>query len=363
MKIMDRYLFMNFVVAYLICFVSLVGLYIVIDMFSNVDELLEDRAGTLVFLRRVATYYGVHSFEYFARLSPVITMIAAMTTLANLHRHNEIVAMLAAGIPTRRALVPILAGVMLVVGLGVLNREFVLPHYSLVLQRRHEDIDAKRAVQPSMQIDKDQVLFQASAAYRQEKRIENVNITLPVEIAGSLQEVHCREAYHRTDPANGAQGWILVEPEPALDLTASNGKVRRLASGETFVESNVTFEDMIRRSHWKSFAGTLELVRLLQREEIKDPQEVRILIHNRLMDPVIHLLLVLIGIPFVLQWERRNVYAGIAVAMGLCGAFFVAISAAGYIASYGYFDAVFAAWAPVFLFGPIAMALSNRIGT
>lgn len=363
MKIMDRYLFMNFVVSYFICFVSLVGLYVVIDMFSNVDEFLEDRTGTLLFVRRVAIYYGVHSFEYFARLSPVITMIAAMTTLANLHRHNELVAMLAAGIPTRRVLVPVFAGAVFVVSLVVVNHEILLPHFSLTLQRRHEDIEATRAVQPSMQIDKDQVLFQASTAYRQERRIENVNITFPVEIAGSLQEVHCREAYYRPDPKTGAMGWVLINPEPPLDLSASNGKIRTLESGETFVESNITFEDMIRRPHWKNYAGTAELVRLLQREEVKDPQDVRVMIHNRLMDPLIHLLLILIGIPFVLQWERKNVYAGIAIAMALCAAFFVAISAAGYIANYGYFDAVFAAWAPVFLFGPIAMALFGRIGT
>lgn len=114
---------------------------------------------------------------------------------------------------------------------------------------------------------------------------------------------------------------------------------------------------MIRQSNWKSFAGTFELVNLLQREEIKDPQNVRILIHNRIMDPALHFVLVLLGLPFVLQWERKNVFAGIAIAMGLCGAFFVTNSMAGYMASYGYMDAVLAAWIPLFIFGPIAMYL------
>ena len=84
MRIMDRYLFWNFVAAYLICFTSLVGLYVVIDLFSNADEFLEvnpvtgDHPDTLTFLRRVGQYYFIHSFEYFNRLSPIITMIAAM---------------------------------------------------------------------------------------------------------------------------------------------------------------------------------------------------------------------------------------------------------------------------------------------
>jgi lipopolysaccharide export system permease protein len=363
MRIMDRYLFMNFLVAWVICFVSLVGLYVIIDLFSNADELIEDGGGTIVFLRRAGLYYGVHVFEYFGRLSPVITMVAAMTTLANLHRHNEIVALLAAGVPTKRALAPVLVGVAAVVALGVANREVVIPHFSPILQRRHEDVEGERVLRPTMQIDKDQVLFQAVHAHRRERKLENVNLTFPVAVAGSLQEVHCPEAYHRVDPASGKAGWALVDPDPPIDPAQGGGKIRRLDSGELFVESNVTFEDMIRRPLWKNFAGTVELVRLLQREEVKDPEDVRILVHVRLMDPVMHVLLVMLGVPFVLQWERKNVYAGIAVAMVLCCALFVAVSVAGYVASYGYIDATFAAWAPVLVFGPAATALFYRIGT
>jgi lipopolysaccharide export system permease protein len=363
MKIMDRHLFMSFVAAYVICFVSLVGLYVIIDLFANADEFFEDHAGTLVFLRRVAKFYFVHSFEYFARLSPVITMISAMTTLANLHRHNEIVALLAAGIPTRRALFPILGGTLVVIGLGIANREFVLPAYSEVLQRLHEDIEADHVLLPSMCIDKDQVLFRADHAHREEKRLENVNVTFPVEITGILQEVHCIKAYHRPDPDTGEPGWLLVDGDAPIDTSMARGKVRQLPDGKLFVRTNVTFEDMIRRPNWKSYASTGELVTLLQREEIKDPQDVRVLIHSRLMDPALHFLLVLIGLPFVLQWERKNVFAGIAVAMALCGAFFVTGSMASYFASHGYIDAMLAAWTPLLVFGPLAMALFPRIGT
>ena len=38
MRILDRQRYWAFVKAYVICYVSLVGLYIVIDAFSNLDE-------------------------------------------------------------------------------------------------------------------------------------------------------------------------------------------------------------------------------------------------------------------------------------------------------------------------------------
>lgn len=363
MTIMDRYLFRNFVAAYLICFFSLVGLYVIIDLFANADEFFEDHAGTLAFLRRIGKFYFIHSFEYFARLSPVITMISAMTTLANLHRHNEIIALLAAGIPTRRALMPILFGTLIVISLGIVNRETILPTYSEMLQRLHEDIEGERVLLPTMNIDKDQVLFRADRAFREDNRLENVNITLPVEITGVLQEVHCLKAYHKAFPDSGEMGWELNDVDSNVDVTNTKGKLRRTADGKLFVLTNISFQDMIRQSNWKSFAGTWELVSLLQREEIKDPQNVRILIHNRIMDPALHFILVLLGLPFVLQWERKNVFAGIAISMGLCGAFFVTNSMANYMAAYGYIDAVLAAWTPLFIFGPIAMCLFPKIGT
>ena len=38
MRILDRQRYWSFVKAYVICYVALVGLYIVIDAFSNLDE-------------------------------------------------------------------------------------------------------------------------------------------------------------------------------------------------------------------------------------------------------------------------------------------------------------------------------------
>lgn len=362
MRIMDRYLFASFLAAYAICFVSLVGLHVIIDLFANADEFLEDRAGTLLFLRRASTYYGIHAFDYFNRLSPIITMIAAMTTLAALHRFNEIVALLAAGIPTRRALVPIMMGTLFMIALGVVNRELILPNLSERLQRAHDDIDADRALLPATHMDKDQILYRASTAHRDEQRLEAVSITLPMEIVGQLQEVSAPRAYYATDEETGRPGWRLVEPSP-LQILKTNDRVKRLPNGDLFLFSSVTFADIIRSKNWKNFASTSELIAQAQNEQIKDPTSVRIMIHSRIMLPVLNILLVMIGVPFVLQWERRNIYRSIAVSMVLCLGFFVTDIVAGYFAEHGYIEPMLAAWSPVLLFGPVAVSLFQRIGT
>lgn len=40
MTLIDRYLLTTWIKVYLICYISLAGLYVVIDAFSNLDELL-----------------------------------------------------------------------------------------------------------------------------------------------------------------------------------------------------------------------------------------------------------------------------------------------------------------------------------
>lgn len=356
MRIIDRYLFWNFIVSYLIVFATMVGLYIVIDLFANADEFIKDRPGTLAFVERVGLYYAIHMLEYFGRLSPVITMLAAMSTLASLHRHNEIVALLAAGVPIRRILTPILAGVACVVGLGVANREWAMPSQAEFLQRAHDDVGGKNIITPSSYIDSDQVLIRAKEAFRHDQHVDWVSITLP----NDLQDIKAASAYYEVDRGTGDRGWRLVRPEPP-DVPLSN-KLRRLPNGDLFLVTHVTFAEIIRQHNWTLFASTGDLIRELENDEAKNPVELRSLIHQRLMHPALNLVLVLLGIPFVLQWDRRNVYRGVFIAMLLSGAFFVFDNVAAYFAGFGYLDPAFAAWLPVFFFGPLALGLLHRIG-
>ena len=364
MRIMSRYLFVSFLSAYVICFSALVGLYIIIDLFSNADEFLEDHSGTLVFLRRVGKFYFIHTFEYFDRLSPIITQVAAMTALSGLHKHNEIVPLLAAGVPTRRILMPILGGVVLVIGLGVANSELVLPRFSFRLQLLHENIEADREIFPSTQRDADGVLLRARFAHPKGQRLEHVNVTLPTRAVGRLVEIYAPRARRGADPVSGREGWLLENPDPSeFAVLKGRDKIRRTARGDLWVFTEVGFGDMVRSRHWLDYAGTADLVGRLHDSRIHDPQSVRILIHQRLMQPVLNLLLVLIGIPWVLQWERKNVYRSIIVSMALSALFFIAVSLSSYFATFGHVDPMTAAWLPVFVFAPIALVTFHNMGT
>src|SRR5262245_3968472 len=105
----------------------LIGLYIVLDMVINFDELAEvqNRGGgggvesTLVLIRGLVDYYFYQSFLIFAHLSGVIPIVAAAFTLIRMQRFNELTASLAAGVPLLRTAMPIILAAVVLNGLLV----------------------------------------------------------------------------------------------------------------------------------------------------------------------------------------------------------------------------------------------------
>ena len=110
MKILDRYVLISFLKNYLISFMVLIGLYIVLDMVFNFDELAEVQAranatgfaSVLLLLRSIGDYYFFQTFRIFVHLSGIIPIVAAAFTLIRMSRFNELTAVLSAGVPLLR---------------------------------------------------------------------------------------------------------------------------------------------------------------------------------------------------------------------------------------------------------------------
>ena len=93
--ILDRRRYWTFLKAYVICYISLVGLYIEIDAFSNLDEFAKRADTSVELLRIMAWYYLVQQGEFFGKLCVVIGMMAAIFTVTWTQRNNQPLGMLA----------------------------------------------------------------------------------------------------------------------------------------------------------------------------------------------------------------------------------------------------------------------------
>ena len=66
MRIIDRYLLRQFIQVFLICFVSLTGLYVVIDGFNNLEEFIEYAKGKhSSVLAVMGEYYAYRTLSFF----------------------------------------------------------------------------------------------------------------------------------------------------------------------------------------------------------------------------------------------------------------------------------------------------------
>ena len=131
MRLLDRTLFFAYLRAYLFVLVSLLSLYVILDLFTNIEDFAQHVHGLPAVMAHIAKYYGYRVMQYFDRLCEAITLLAAMFTVAWMQRNNELLPFLSAGVPTRRVIRPVLFGAAFMLGLGIANQEFVIPRIPL----------------------------------------------------------------------------------------------------------------------------------------------------------------------------------------------------------------------------------------
>src|SRR5262249_30370861 len=136
-KLIDRQMVRGYFKSYAVCVSSLLSLYIVVDLFNNLDDFTRQKAGLGPVVRHVTDYYLTRVPQIFDRLCEAITLLAAMFTVAWMQRNNEQVPLLSAGVSTRRIVAPVLLCAFSMLSLAGLNQELLIPRIAdkLVLDR------------------------------------------------------------------------------------------------------------------------------------------------------------------------------------------------------------------------------------
>lgn len=376
MRIIDRYLLGQFLRAFVIGYVSLTGLYIVFDAFTNLEEFLRcgEKAGG--FARLMISHYGYRSVVFFDRTSGLLILVSAMFTITWLQRHNELVALMAAGISRIRVVSPILIGAAVITLLAALNRELVIPQFQEELARRPQDLlgDVGGELQPVYD-NKTDILIRGQATYRDQKRIAKPDFLLPPALNDYGRLLVAEEAFYKPPEGNRPGGYLLQRVEKPKDLSrlpslTIDGQpviiTPRDAPGwlqpdQCFVVSDITFDQLTSSAAWRQFASTMQLIRQLSNRSYDFGADVRVAIHARLVQPLLDLTLLCLGLPLVLTRESRNVF----LAMGLCAvvvsAFMLVVIGFQHLGIVYVVSPALAAWAPLILFVPLAVGMADAL--
>ena len=372
MKIIDRYLLRQFFRAYVICFMSLLGIIIVFDAFTHLEDFLNcaEKAGGLG--RVMVAYYAYRSVLIFDRTSALLTLVAAMFTVAWIQRYNELTALQAAGISRVRVVKPVIVASILLSLVSVGVRELLIPRFSNELARNSTDLlgDVAQDVKPRYDNQTD-VFIRGRSTFSNQQRIEKPNFWLP-----DGRQLVADNAYFRRAEGGHPAGYLLKgvhEPknfdnQASLELKGRLIVITRrdapqwLAPAECFVISDLSFEQLVGGQAFRQFSSTPQLVSALRNRSLDYGPDVRVAIHSRIVQPFLDVTLLFLGLPLVLARESRNVFLAIGVALLVVTMFLVVTTGCQYLGSQSLIlRPALAAWLPLMIFVPAAVASSQAM--
>jgi len=156
MRRLDRYIIQEFLRTFFIIFFSFAAVFIVIDVIDNLPRLL--RAGAS--FDQALLYYLLRIPYLVVLTSPVTVLLSGLFMMNSLAKHNETVAIRAAGISIKRAMLP-LFGIGLIISISVAAMgEYLLPFAE---STRSELYNVKiKGEQPEDQMLKARIHYQGS---------------------------------------------------------------------------------------------------------------------------------------------------------------------------------------------------------
>jgi lipopolysaccharide export system permease protein len=362
MKLIDRWLLLSFLQAWLVCFSSLLSLYVVIDLFGKLDEFLDiaqDNWGQL--LVNTGIYYGYQVVLIFDRLNGVIMLLAAMFTVTWMQRNNELTPLLTSGIRLQRVLRPVWMGTLIMLTLGVLNRELLMP---IVVERlSHSSVDPQQHQVKSVAgaYEPNGILIEGRYAVARDQKVGGFTCTVPVRFAGSLVHLQATEAIY-LPPGHGPQsgGWLLLNTRPRELPSWPQTPFTTIDSGKIFLKTElVDFERLTRHRNWAQSASTAQLHEELREEGTSRLGLVAVQWHLRLTSPLLALLLVGMGLALLLRDANRHMYVNAGFSLGLAALLYASFYLSRFLGESGFLTPAMAAWLPLLIFGPITFWLQS----
>jgi len=368
MTLLDRYILRSLVVNYLIALGVMMSLYVVLDLFVNMDEFTEGDASSGMVLAGILSYYGNNLFLYFAQLSGVITLFACLASVARMRRQNEMTAVLASGVSLYRVAAPVIAFGLLAGALWVVDTEVIIPSVAHKLARRHDDALGKKTYGVWFLKDRERALLSAQRFDPATRTMKRMLVIYRDESGTVTHVLGAEEARWVPNEAYAVGGiWELQRGE----LRArDSGDDRRLGPQGTvqresvhLYQSDLTPEAIQLRqsSQWVRYLDSSQLTQLVDKGEL-DLARIQHIKHARFATPIVNLILLLLGLPFMLGADVGSILNDGARCLAVCGACFL-ISFAGQNMSVEGPLAALPSWFSIFLFTPVVVVLLDRVKT
>lgn len=368
--ILDRYILQMFFKVLAITFVSLTGLYIVIDAFANLEEFIdhgEDQGGVLSVL---ADYYGPRALQFFDRMGGIIVLLSAIFAVTSLIRTNELTAIMAGGVSKGRLIKPLIFAALSISVLGVVNREVWIPRVRDKLARNAQDLRGDRAktMRPTYDYHTD-VFIGGRQTLAAQRQIVGPYFRLPPAMSQFGTQIVADAAFYRGRTEDHPPGFLLENVTTPADVSIQRsisfeGKpvimtprdAPWLGPDQCFVVTDVSFDQLSGGNYWRQLGSTRELIGYLRNPSLDLGNDARVVLHARMVQPLLDLTLFVLGLPIVLSQNNRNLFVAAGMSLSMVAGFFIIVITCHTLGSNYFLSPAFSAWLPLMIFSPAAYA-------
>ena len=355
MKILDRYLLREFLVYVALGLAGFIVIFIVVDIFENLDVFLEHRAPAVLVMR----YYLYRAPEVVVQVLPVALLLATFLALGQLNKFGELTAMRIGGWSLIRILRPVFA-----IGVGativaLLLGELVVPGanreryriYNLQIQRIERPTETERS--DVTYLGEGGRIYFIHLYLIREQRMHEV----------SLQEFRSGELVRRIDAAEAfwdGRRWVFAsgylrafdhgrEHAQAFDRMAVNGLPERP-------------DDFAKEVRQPAEMNYVELRQYVEKLRASGGRVANYLVdlHLKLAFPLVNLIVVMIGASLATRLRMQSAAVGFGLSIGIAFFFFGLMRTGQALGHNGALPPYLAAWMADLIFGGMGIVMLRQ---
>lgn len=352
--ILDRYLIRGFVRALALSLLCFTGLYLIVDFFDQIDDLL--RAGAPVWT----------SFKYFlyklpqmvSRVFPFGALFAALFSLGTLARAQEITAMRSGGLSLRRISLPVLLFSLLVGFFSFFWSESLVPIFTSKAQHIYRTQVRKK--QPHSLLGTKDIWLRGEGAFISVERFDTKkNVLAGVSIYLLNPDFSLKGLIEAPSARWNGKSWEARGSMEWLFLPDGKMRQRKMNTALPLTETPDDLKVLARKPEEFSLFDLQKQIADLQAKGIS-ATEYEVDVQVKMALPLVPPLLVLLAIPFALKGAQAG---GIALSFGftlLIGiAFWFLLAFAVSLGHSGALPPWVAAWLPNVTLASIALFYST----
>lgn len=360
MKIIDRYLTKEFAMPFFYCLLVFISLYIIIDVFGHLDEILRQQVSVLILLK----YYLTFTPIILVQTMPMAALISTLYTLGSFNRYNEITAMRASGLSLWRIVSPFLIIGLVATVISLFINEKITPFASLISTTIKEDKiekpDQKKkngVIENVAFCGKDNKMFYIKNFDQKENTLYDIIILEQDNEQNLKSRLTAKKAVFEDEkwkfynaiiyPLNRT-GQVTGEP---------------LFYKEKFISLPEKPEDFVRFQHQTEFMNYFQLKDYIKRFKSSGYHPIKELVdlHSKLSLPLTNFVIILIGIPFALKSTRSGTFMHIGISLAISFIFYGFIAIAIALGKGGILPPIISAWLPNTAFSACGFFMFRKI--